>query len=250
MFITKDIMRAMRFKLSALFLLIVSAVAAQDIHVKVDTTQQIPTIGPNRRFYLDYNIGAGFITGPEQRGAAINWWSSSLSYSIRGKLKLWSWDALVGDISYRYDRYSIDQKQPKRLPIDPLVHQRERISVSNLSFSLCNRISLGKHGNVLGRYIDAGVYADWAFRATNVYLDQYYDSNSPAGRARIKSKLSRLNYIEPLNYGIVVRAGSNNSALFGMWRMNELIKNSVDRNYPDLPQLIIGIQVSGLISGL
>ncbi|MGL5888359.1 MAG: hypothetical protein ACRC3B_00660 [Bacteroidia bacterium] len=238
----------MRFKLSFLFALIVSAVAAQDIHVKVDTTQSIPNIGANRRLHLDYCMGAGFITGPEQRGAGINWWSSSLSFSVRGKLKLWSWESLVADFGYRYDRYSIDQKQVKRLPVNPLTHQRERISVSNLSFSFCNRISLGKHGNVLGRFIDAGVYADWAFRATNVYLDQYYDSNSPAGRSRIKSKLSRLNYVERVNYGFMVRVGSDNASLFGMWRMNDLIKDSVDRNYPDLPKLIIGIQVSGLMS--
>lgn len=238
----------MRFKLTVLFALLLTAAAAQDIHVTVDTTQTISNIGPNRRFHLDHCVGAGFIAGPEERGASTNWWSSSVSYSVRGKLKLWSWEALVVDFGYRYDRYSIDQKSVKRLPIATLAHQRERISVSNLSFAFCNRISLAKHGNVLGRYIDFGVYGDWAFRATNVYLDQYYDSNSPAGRTRIKTKNSRLNYVQPFNYGVVFRWGSDDASLFGMWRMNDLIKDSADRNYPDLPQLIIGVQVSGLMS--
>ncbi len=249
MCITKDTMRAMRFKF-LLILLVCSATGyAQDIHVRVDTTQRIPRLGPNRLFHYDLCIGTGLITGPEQNGAATNWWSSSVSFAARGKLKLWSWESLVLDLGYRYDRYSINQKKVKRLPIDPLAHQRERISVSNFSVAFCNRISLGRHGNVQGRFIDAGVYADWAFRATNVYLDQFFDSNSPAGRARIKTKLSRLNYIEPVNYGLMFRVGSDNAAFFGQWRLNELIIDSEDRNYPDLPQLIVGFQVTGWLSG-
>jgi hypothetical protein len=236
----------MRFKLLTALLLLVLAAPAQSINESVDTTQAIPKFGANRRFHRDAYLGLGVITGPQQAGAYTNWWSSSLAFGLRGKLKLWSWESLVLDLGYRYDRFSLNQKKVKRLPVDQLAHQRERISVHNLSTTFCNRISLGKHGDVLGRFLDVGIYGDLVFRTTNVYLDQYYDSNSEmANRFRIKSRLSRLPYIQPANYGLVVRLGSNNSSFFGMWRMNDLVKDSADRNYPDLPRLVVGIQISG-----
>ncbi len=123
-----------------------------------DTTNEIPTFGPNRLWYVQPVMGFGAMPGPQHYGMQTNWWSSSFTYTIRTKLKLAPWEALVFDLGYRYDRFSIRQDTPKLSPLIAARHQRERISVHDLSAAFCNRINFRpRSGNVLGTWLDLGV---------------------------------------------------------------------------------------------
>ncbi len=210
-----------------------------------DTTMEVPAFGPNRTWYVHTVMGVGAMPGPQEYGMQTNWWSSSFSYSIRTKLKLASWESLVLDFGYRYDRYSIRQDTPKLLPLIATRHQRERISVQDLSLAFCNRVNfVRRRGNVLGTYLDFGVYGDWSFRTTNVFVDQYFDSNSPSGyNFKSKTKISRLPYIEKFSYGFTARFGGDYAGVYALWRWNDLVKNTPDRDFPDLPKLTIGVEV-------
>ncbi|MGL4595921.1 MAG: hypothetical protein ACRCYO_00240 [Bacteroidia bacterium] len=234
--------------LLVVFLAFASDLAAQKelLNIQVDTTTKIPNWGPNRRHYFQQYIGLGIMPGPMEKGAKTNWWSTSLLYGYRYKLKLWSWNALVVEGAYRHDRYSINQKQTKLLPVDPLRHQRERISLHNITGAFYDRINLGKRGNVLGRWIDLGVYADYAFRVSHVYLDQYYDSNSfQGGQVRRKTRVTRLPFANKLNYGASVRYGSYFYAIWVNYRMTDIIKYPEGATAtPDLPKIVVGMEFS------
>lgn len=211
---------------------------------EVDTSGTISKFGPNRLFYASFNSHLGLMPGPQVYGAQTNWWSTSLSYGLRMKLKLFYWNALVMDINYRYDRYSIRQNTPKLAPLITTPHTRERISLHNFSVSFCDRVNFKRRGDVLGNWIDFGVYADNVFRSTNVFVDSHYDSNSPSGyRFKTKTKITKLPYIETINYGLTVRIGGEKQYLFVQYRMNDLF-NYDSPNNRDLPKMIIGIGVT------
>jgi hypothetical protein len=215
------------------------------ISQKVDTSGKISKFGPNRLFYISMYSHFALMPGPQVYGAQTNWWSTSFGYGMRAKLKLLYWNSLVLDVIYRYDRYSIRQNTPKLAPLTTQSHVRERISLNNFSIALCDRVNFRKRGNVVGNWIDFGVYADNVFRSSNVFLDEHYDSNNPAGfHHKVKTTLVRLPYVEKINYGFAVRWGGEYYSVFAQYRVNDLF-NYDSPNNRDLPKLIIGIAFAG-----
>ncbi len=209
----------------------------------VDTTGAISKFGANRLFFVSSVFELGEMPGPQVYGSQTNWWSSSLSFGFRMKLKLFYWNSFIVDGTYRYDRFSLQQHTPKLAPLGTMSHERERISLHNASLLFCDRINFKKRGNVLGNWIDLGVYNDWVLRSSNVFVDRHYDSNSMTGYDyKTKTKIVGLPYIEVLNYGLTVRMGSEDFVVFARWRMNSLLNYSSPNNR-DLPKLTIGFEV-------
>jgi hypothetical protein len=264
MFFTRDIMNRCSFErkiITALLLLLpgIRLAAQFDVfpgdrrtradHVlvsqEVDTSGKIAKFGPNRLFFISPYAHFAFMPGPQVYGAQTNWWSSSFGYGLRAKLKLFYWNSIVLDAIYRGDRYSMRQNTPKLAPLTTQSHVRERISLSNFSIAFCDRINFRKRGNVLGNWLDFGVYGDNVFRSTNVFVDEHYDSNSPAGyRHKQKTTLVRLPYIETINYGFTLRWGGEFGSFFVQYRVNDIF-NYDSPNNRDLPKLMIGMAFSG-----
>lgn len=212
---------------------------------EVDTTGKISKFGPNRLIFVSPYGCFGMMPLPQVYGAQTNWWSSSLTYGIRGKLRLFYWNALVMDVAYRYDRYSIRQNTPKLPPLITANHVRERISLHNFSVAFCDRINFRKRGNVLGSWLDLGVYADNVFRSTNVFVDRHYDSNGASGyNYKVKTTIVRLPYIDKLNYGFTIRFGGEFYSFFAQYRVNSLFTTDTPNNR-DLPKLMIGTSFAG-----
>lgn len=227
------------------FLLVIPAGAQRVLlEERVDTSGVIPRQGPNR-FFFAHGLGRiGLLTGPQEYGMQTNWWSASITYGARMKFKLWSWDALVVDFGYHFDNYSLRKKQPSLPPFYPHDHQRARLGVNNLTFAFCDRINFGRRGNVMGTWLDLGVYGDWAFHSAYVYVDQYYSSTSPyGGRFKAKTHVTRLPYLAGLNYGFTAHFGNDSYGIFVNYRVNDFITNpGAGTNYHDLPRLMIGIE--------
>jgi len=211
----------------------------------IDTLNKKPAVGPNRAFYAQELFQLGAIVGPQEYGYPANPWSASFSYGFRMKAKLCSWNAFTFDFGYHLDRFSMNQKQVKLPPFDPARHKRQTLSANSLYFSFCDRVNIGRRGDVLGRWIDFGGYGEWIFRATDFYVDQHYDSNSPSGyNFKTKTRIARLPYIDKFDYGFTVRFGGEMFALFADYRMSDLIKASATPNGHDLPRLAIGIDLA------
>lgn len=215
------------------------------ISTTVDTSGNISKFGPNRLFFMHVFGQLGVMPLPQIYGSQTNWWSWSFAYGVRSKLKLFYWNAIVLDATYRYDRFGIRQNTVKLTPLTTERHVRERISLHNFSVTACDRINFRRRGNVLGIWLDLGVYADNILRSTNVFLDEHYDSNSTTGyHYKTKTTIARLAYIEKINYGFTVRTGGEFTSFFIQYRMNKLF--SVDTpNNRDLPNIIFGIGFAG-----
>ena len=214
------------------------------VRYDVDTSGEIPKFGPNRLFYLHGLSRIGEMAGPQNYGLQTNWWSYSILYGFRMKLKLWSWESVVMDLGYHYDRYSLRMDTPRLSPLENSNHQREKIVIHNFSGAICDRINFGRRGNVMGLYPDLGVYGDYGFYNSNVYVNQYYVSNSPSGyHYKVKTKINRLPYLEKFNYGLTARIGGDYGGIFVLWRWNDLIKQSYTNIERDLPKLTVGIEV-------
>jgi hypothetical protein len=248
MFFIKIIMKKNSCKIFlSVFLLSMLCITMQAqtvvIAEQVDTVPNDEIIGPNRLWYAHGLFQLASHIGPQEPGMHTDIFSYSYTYGGRVKLRLWSWESLVADWGYRHDRFSIKQQQNKRSPLNTGRHQHERVSVHNLSFAFCNRLNFGRRGNIMGFWVDMGVYGDWAFVKNNVYVDRYYDSNSAiAKRYKVRTRITHLQYIEKFNYGFTLRSGGDYFGVFANYRMNDLIKNASTTSYNDLPKLTVGVE--------
>lgn len=212
---------------------------------RVDTTHEIPKFGPNRMWFTYPLVKIGVFTPPYEKGGVTNFWSTSLSYEIRTKLKLLKWNALVFDLGYRCDRFIINQDDTSYLPTYSGRHKRERLSTQNVTLTVCDRINFGRRGNIQGIYLDFGVYSDYVVRSAHVAVDEYYDSNSSvATHGKVRVKTTHLQFINRLNYGLTARFGWEWGSAFAMYRVSDLIIDDLpDSNYPDMPFITVGIEM-------
>lgn len=210
-----------------------------------DTTGIIPSYGKNRSIYVHELIKIGVFAPPYDDGLQLNFWNSSVSAEVRTKAKICSWNALVLDIGYRCDRFSIAKNATQVIPYFGQSIKRERVSMHNISFALCDRINFGRRGNILGIYLDYGFYGDYLFRASHLQVQEYYDSNSSgAQHVLIRSKETRLSYINQLNYGLTARFGWEWGSFYGMYRMTDLILDPDPlTHWPDFPKLVVGVEM-------
>jgi hypothetical protein len=141
-----------------LSLTITEAIGQVIVERDVDTVARKINIGPNRQFYFQTVMGYGLVASRAEQGAKVNWWSTQFHYGFRFKWKLWRHQSLLSELYYINDRYVINQKQVKGLPIDAVSHKRERISTNSLSLLLGHRFVYSNKGNVSGNYFDVGVY--------------------------------------------------------------------------------------------
>lgn len=232
--------------LCAILLLSLTSFAQRKaVDVRVDTSSEIPRYGPNRFFFIHGLVQLGAITGPQDYSMEVNPWSWTLTYGARFKWKLWSWNAFVTDVGYRFDNYSLKKRQPGLPPFHPDLHQRTRVSVNNFSLVFCDRVNFGRRGNVLGNYLDLGVYGDWNFFTGYVYVDQYYLTNPvDGGQYKQKVHVSKLSYISQWNYGLTVRYGNDRFGVFARYRLNDFVTNPLpSTHYHDLPKLAVGIEL-------
>lgn len=240
-------MRRSVFKiLLVLCIVLPAAVSAQRrlVEEMPDTSGEIPLYGKNRAIYLHQVVKLGAFMPVYDEGMFLNPFCTAMSYEFRTKAKICSWNALVLDIGYRCDRFSIDPDTSHIIPFYKANHKRARVSCHNLTFSLCDRINFGRRGNILGIYLDYGFYGDYVFRSSHLIVDEYYDSNAIGPRHVVnKSRMTKLAYINQLNYGLTARFGWEWGSFYGMYRMTDLILDpDAFTSWPDMPKLAVGIE--------
>jgi hypothetical protein len=207
----------------------------------IPSADSIPAYGQNYRHFVHSYIGFGFIAGPADDKYSKIKYGSSTSYYIgaRYKLKLSGWYALGFDISYNYRVYRIAQTINKTIP-NTLKHDKEDLRINNISLELYQRFNLNKRrGNSLGTYLDIGAVGDLVVRGVNRYTNIYSEPNE-YGASTSKVRNYDLNYIAPLNYGVMMRLGINHFALYTQYRMGNMFKSST--TFSEFPRLSIGIQ--------
>lgn len=240
-------MRNLSFKISFLFCMVLSVqLSAQRILVdeSPDTTGEIPKFGPNRAIFYYPLMKVGGFAPVLEEGMYLNPWCTTISYELRTKAKICKWNAVVLDIGYRCDRFSIKENADHTIPFFGGNSKRSRLSSHNVTFSLCDRINFGRRANIQGIYLDFGFYGDYVFRSSHMTVYEYYDSNSMSGdHMKIKTRATKLPYINQFNYGLTARFGWEWGSFFGMYRMTDLIVNADPLTpWPDMPKLSFGVE--------
>jgi hypothetical protein len=204
-----------------------------------------PTEGPNFRHFGHLFIGLGFYI-PQGKDLEIETKpgsTTSFEFGWRYKLKLTNWFAMGTGINYVNDIFNLKQVETKVVPLDTL-HSKERIRFNNIGSEFYVRLNFGKRGNIIGKFIDLGVYANWAFAINHMYQDKY-DSQLPYQAGSQRVILYHLKYVERFNYGLKARIGVNRYILTASYRLSELLDSEYREQVGNyfFPKLSIGLEI-------
>lgn len=197
--------------------------------------------GPNLKNFSHMYFGYGFVVGPaEATGSEVAYGKSTdFNVGFRYKRRISNLYALGFDLAYGVTSFNLKQQQGKLLP-DTILHESEKINFNHFGLMIYNRFNFGKRGNVLGNYIDLAAYGNYEFSVKHIYTERHLKPN--AANANITKVVNRqLTYTNPFNYGVQARLGFNRYVFYGSYRLSELFKSEFI--YPELPRLIIGLQI-------
>lgn len=205
--------------------------------------------GPNRRHYIHRYFGLGFGVGTENRtwegkdlkDIKYGFGTGSLLLGFRYKLRLAEHYALGLDLGYNRQTFNFKQRDDKVFPTSGK-NDKERLILHNLALEAYQRINFGKRGDHLGNYVDLGAFVEWNFDNT-LLIKNDNDTANFLGAKKEKLKFKNLNYLEDFNYGVSARVGTGRFALFGRYRLSDMLIAKKVENYPELPRLTTGLQV-------
>jgi len=228
----------MKSLLSLLFIAVfIQYGVSQDVILNevVNGDSVIEIRGPNLKHYKHPYIAFGFAaTQSEEVESEIEpGYSSNFIFGYRYKRKISNFYALGYDLSYNISWYRLAQKESKKTP-DSLLNDKERLTFQNMELGLYNRFNFGKRGNIIGKFMDLGAYADWTFLCTHFYRNKI-------GENIYKTRVTSLKYFEPVNYGVLARFGINHWVIYANYRLSDLFKSKY--NYAELPRLTVGFQI-------
>lgn len=236
-------------QLKRLFLLMISLpllanLYSQDVLLDMNVEEQFQeTSGPNMRNYSHVYISLGAIPDFDEEGiTSINFWrSGEYIFGYRYKRKLSSFYSLGYDVNFKVDRFFFDAADLFSNLENPRIDgQVKKHFLLNNSFNLeiYQRFNFGPRGNILGNYIDMGVYGQLNHSVKEVtILENKLESATTGKERRVYRKLD---YIERLGYGFAGRIGHNKWAIYGKYRLSDFF--SGEYNLPELPRLTVGIE--------
>lgn len=229
-----------------LVLLVPMAVFGQEVlleeNVAADTVPE--NYGPNERHYVHvyYQIGAVVGSAEGDSLEVMPGLSYEMAFGLRYKLRVTSWYALGLDLNVRNTRYRITQARNKNFP-NTDQHKREALVDNTVALGVYQRFNFEKRGNVIGTYLDMGAYGSYGFAARHRYVNKLEQPN--ADGAKVSRVVNRnLDYLNAANYGVKARFGSGIVALYGAYRLSNLIQEN--RGFGEVPRMTIGLEIGGI----
>jgi hypothetical protein len=197
--------------------------------------------GPNMRKFSHIYFGYEFFaSNPDNEGADIIYGlSSCMNIGYRFKFKIAEFYSIGFNTNYNFQKYVMKQVAEKILPNSDL-HDREKIRFNNAGIEFYNRINVGKRGNIIGKYLDIGLYCKWAFAINHFIKDKVSDDNNKAKLAI--TKYSNILYTKRFFYGFSARMGINRLAISAEYRLSDLFKE--EYQFPELPRFSIGLELA------
>lgn len=213
---------------------------AQTVLLSVDnSSEKIIQRGPNLKKHIQLYFHFGLLAGSDNPGARIIYGSSTdLAFGIRKRHKISPLYSIGFEAEIERLSYKLKQSNEKVFP-DTILNNSQ--SLRNYSFGLgvFNRLNFDPHrGNFLGTFLDMGIMCKWDF---GYY--EYTRNNLPNGTKEAKS-ISNLSYVNNLNSIAYARLGFSHGSIYITYRLTGLFKTSY--NYPDLPRLVVGVELSVL----
>lgn len=196
--------------------------------------------GKNRLHNISLNVGFGsYININEPEEIKIYPVRSNYSHiGLRYKLRFCNFYAWGLDLNWNTSNYSIKQNPSNAFP-DTLTHHKEYFNYHNFGLGFYNRFNFDvKRGNIIGKYLDIGIWGNWLFDAKHTFVEKF--ETPQHGAYESKTKLTKLNYLTDLHWGVNARLGINSFVIFANYRISDLLNSKY--NFEPTP-LVIGIEI-------
>ncbi len=193
----------------------------------------IKKVGPNYKHYTHPFMSFGLNALPGETGAEVKPGLDYFDFGVRYKFRIAEPLAVGFDLAYSSTTFRLKQAGSKNTP-DTALYDAQRLEFHSARLGAYFRINYGRRGNSLGKYIDLGAYGEYVFAHTLFTKITLADGSV----ARINR--SKLNYYQPINYGLQARIGFNKIVLFANYRLSKVF--FAPYNFTELPPLIAGVQ--------
>jgi len=240
-------------KLTKTIIFVISLLFSQYIHSQTVLLEEkinaydfkLPSSGPNFRHFSHLYFGFAFFI-PEGKVMEVKTKpgsTTSLEFGWRYKLKLTNWLSIGSGLNYVNDIYDIKQNNDKLIP-DTVLHTKEKLRFNYIGSEFFIRFNFGKRGNIIGRFVDIGAYANYAFKVKHMFVDKV-DGNIPHRAGSQRVILYKLDYIEKFDYGVKGRIGVNRFVVTANYRLSYLFTDSYKAEVGDyyLPKFNLGIEI-------
>ncbi|MEX1190233.1 MAG: outer membrane beta-barrel protein [Bacteroidia bacterium] len=192
-----------------------------------------PKSGPNYKHYLHPFISLGSNVLPGENGALTKPGLDDFSFGFRYKLRIAEPLAVGFDLAYNNTVFRMKQTGSKNTP-DTLLYDAQRMEFHSARLGAYIRINYGRRGNSLGKYVDLGAYSEYNFAHT------LFTKSTLTDGSVIRINRSKLDYYQPITYGLQARIGFNKIILYGNYRLSPIF--FAPYNFTELSPLIVGIQ--------
>jgi hypothetical protein len=202
--------------------------------------------GPNSKSYTYPYIGFGFAAMPAMNDSIKMKYGSSWSFHM-GYIHKWRINnhyALAYGMQYTYYSYNFKPFSKNLASVGNAYLESEKFSFNALGLEFINRINFGRRGNVMGTYLDLGVFANFNFKSAHK-LEWKLDNSDNADYEEEEQEFSGPVYMNNFEYGARVRFGRNQFVVFADYRLSDLFND--DALFAAPSPLTVGIQF-GLFS--
>ena len=192
--------------------------------------------GPGKRNYSAQLMAFGFHIPIESNEAEIQLGKSYyLETGTRSKLGVSKFFEIGLDQKFSFHSFYISNRG--MYTDDSISIDKERLNLFSYKLSPFLRIHFTKRGDSHGKYLDLAPYGEAVFMSR---LNQWVPDT---GDFSNKEKISYRgpNFINPWNYGVSARLGTNVFQIFGTYRLSSYYKNGND--FPELPRLTFGFMM-------
>ncbi len=198
--------------------------------------------GKNRTHYTHFYFGFGSVVDqPESEHLKIvPGLSNQTMFGMRYKLKFWNFYAWGLDLNWSYNRQFIKQNNQNLFP-DSLTHRKEIFAYHTLGMEYYNRFNFGKRGNMIGNYLDLGVWGNWMFSPKHVVWDTHQEPL--LGATKSKTTFTSLNYVTDMHWGVGARIGFNRWVIYGKYRMSDLLNSKFENPKIEPSKLVVGVEI-------
>lgn len=213
----------------------------QTILIKDKVPHDFSTIdngfGPNRKNYNYSYFGLGKILSTSFQDSALSakWNALKVTSGTTYKRQFNRWVGGVFDFEFSLESYAFNQIDSTNTIDYHEAVENARYVFYKVGGDFALQFNLRpKRGNQLGKYITLGSYIDYNMARRFVTKAQF-ENGYKVNQKKVYKKLS---FIQPFQYGTVVKYGKHYWDIFAKYRLS----NAFNNRQVEIPRLIVGFE--------
>lgn len=197
---------------------------------KVDSVYTKAKFGVNSTHFVHMYLGFGFVFGMPDEEITRFFFTNDYKVGLRYKLRINNTFSTGADVEFNSRNISFPTHNNVKT---------EKYVIHDLKYDWFLRLNYGKRGDIMGKFIDIGVYG-----STNLYSSEFHKIDVDNSQFKTQSyTYENLKYLENFNYGFLFRLGINQFVLFANYRYSDILKPKVDEGIRDIPRCTFGVQM-------